>query len=1074
MRPERWQQIRSIYNSALEMKSEKRDVFLEEACKGDEELRREVDSLLACKSEAEEFLESPALEVAGRALGRQRLEAGHQDQAGRTLAHYRILEKIGEGGMGIVYLARDTSLERKVAIKFLPPEMEEDLAARERFFREAKSAATLDHPHICVVHEADQVEGTPFIVMEYIEGESLKDRLARGPLPLEETLRLASEIAEALQEAHSRHIIHRDLKPGNVMLARTGHAKVMDFGLAKRLRSAEQTTTEEQALSELTRTGMTVGTLAYMSPEQLQGQAVDHRSDIFSFGIVLYEMLTRIHPFRKEVGMATAAAILSEDPPPIAAHAPGIPEPLIKLVSEMLAKTPARRPQSTSGIHERLKGILLELQAPSEEAGIFNLKRLARSLRRPRVAVPAAAALVALVVLGILYFNHQAKVRWAREETLPEVERMIGANDVWRNLIPPYRLAEEAEAIIPDDPKLAELFSKCSLKIDIKTDPPGAKIYMKEYAAPENEWSYLGMSPIEKIRVPIGIFRWKLEKEGYEPVLAASSSWIWGDSSERDIILPYDFVRTLDKKGSIPPGMVRVQGAKTAVGELGDFYIDRYEVANRQFKEFVEDGGYKKKEYWKHRFIKDGLELTWEEASREFVDQTGQPGPATWQAGDYPEGQGDYPVSGVSWYEAAAYAEYAGKRLPTNYHWAVASGQYTPMIQWPTLGGNAIFTPFSNYQGKGPAPVGSFAGITAYGAFDMPGNVREWCWNETPNGRAIRGGAWDDDPRMFTNQSQAPPMDRSAKNGFRCAFYPEPSKIPSSVFQLVRSAAPRDFYREKPVPDSIFQVYREQFSYDKTDLDARTEFSKESPGGWIQEKITFNAAYGGERVIVYLFLPKNVSPPYETVIYFPGGYSLRQWTSKDIENYYEFPMFLSFIVKNGRAVLYPVYKGTFERGDRSQVSLSKGGHTYGYTEFLIQVVKDFKRCVDYLETRQDIDSGKLAFYGMSWGAGLGAVIPALEERIKASVLLGGGFQGQGRPEADPINYVTRVKAPTLMVNGKYDAIRSETSIKAMFDLLGTSPEQKQLKLYDTDHIPPRNEYIRDTLAWLDRYLGPVH
>ncbi len=187
-------------------------------------------------------------------------------------------------------------------------------------------------------------------------------------------------------------------------------------------------------------------------------------------------------------------------------------------------------------------------------------------------------------------------------------------------------------------------------------------------------------------------------------------------------------------------------------------------------------------------------------------------------------------------------------------------------------------------------------------------------------------------------------------------------------------------------------------------------------------------------------------------------------------------MFLSFIVKNGRAVLYPVYKGTFERGEPVLVPIHIGANSHLYSEFLIQVVKDFKRCIDYLETRQDIDSRKLAYYGMSWGGMYGAIIPAVDERIKASVLLGGSLLGRGLPEANQINYVTRVNIPTLMVNGKYDSTPGtslETAIKPMFDLLGTPAEHKDLKVYETDHIPPRNELIKETLAWLDRYLGPV-
>lgn len=225
--------------------------------------------------------------------------------------------------------------------------------------------------------------------------------------------------------------------------------------------------------------------------------------------------------------------------------------------------------------------------------------------------------------------------------------------------------------------------------------------------------------------------------------------------------------------------------------------------------------------------------------------------------------------------------------------------------------------------------------------------------------------------------------------------------------------------------------------------------------------------------MAYLFLPKNTPPPYQTVIYFPGSASVRQRSSKDLESYYEFPMFLSFIVKNGRAALYPVYKGTFERGEPALAPIHVGADSHLYSEFLVQLVKDFKRSIDYLETRQDIDSKKLAYYGMSWGGVFGAIIPAMEERLKASFLLGGYLTGRGRPEANQINYVTRVKTPTLMLNGKYDSAL-ETGIKPMFDLLGTPAEHKRLILYETDHIPPINEMIKETLAWLDRYLGPVN
>jgi serine/threonine protein kinase/dienelactone hydrolase len=967
---------------------------------------------------------------------------------GKILAgKYKIIDVVGKGGMGIVYRAEDTKLQRNVALKFLPPELMQDEEAKERFVIEARSAAALSHPNICTIHEIDEEDGKSFIAMEYVEGQSLRNKIDRGPIDIEEALNIAIQVAKGMEQAHKKGIVHRDIKSANIMVTDSGQAKIMDFGLAK-----------VKGGTLLTREGTTLGTVAYMSPEQAQGKDVDHRSDIWSLGVVLYEMLSRELPFKGDREASILYSVVHEEPKPIKEIKRDLAPELQQIIGRALKKNPDSRYASAAEVLNDLKKYQDRLQA--EELGALNLRTLLRRLRKPRVAIPAICAVLAVALAAVWFLNQQDNIRWARQEALPEIERLSEAS--WRDSFEAYRLAVKAEKYIPNDPRLAEFFANFSGNVNIKTEPPGADIYWKEYKAPDSEWEYLGVSPLENVRLPSGIFRWKMEKQGYETVLAAN--------------LRGDLVRVLDEIGNIPEGMVRVAGAETDLGKVEDFFVDKFEVTNKQYKEFMNDGGYRNREYWKHEFIKDGRSLTWEEAMAEFVDQTGRPGPPGWQAGAYPEGQENYPVSGVSWYEAAAYAEYAGKNLPTAVHWDMARGGYTPLIIWPQLGGFAVFAPFSNFGGRGPVPVGTLPGITSYGAYDMAGNVREWCFNEIQDGRFISGGAWNDATYMFGEKSYVPAFDRSLKNGFRCVLYPEPEKIPESVFQRIEYEEMRDFYKEKPVPDAIFQVYKDQFSYDKTDLNAQVESRDESSEDWIREKVSFDAAYGGERMIAVLFLPKNAEPPYQAVIYFPGVQAQWRNSSDKLDSTGEFQVFLSFIAKNGRAAVYPVYKGTMERRDDAMIQQAQED-TYMEKEWTVQLVKDFTRCVDYLETRQDIDSNKLAYYGMSWGGWMGALVPAVEERLKASVVLAGGLWGRGRrrPEVDQINYVTRVKVPTLMLNGRYDTgYTLDKCIQPMYDLLGTPDEHKKLMLYETDHIPPRVEFIKETLAWLDKYLGPVN
>jgi dienelactone hydrolase len=990
-----------------------------------------------------------------------------------TLAdRYAIERELGRGGMAVVYLATDRKLGRPVALKVLRPELAASIGS-ERFVREIEIAAGLTHPHILPLHDCGDADGLLYYTMPYLEGESLRNRLSRElQLPLDDAIRIARETANALAYAHEQGVVHRDIKPENILL-QDGHALVADFGIARAVSAAGSET--------LTETGLAIGTPMYMSPEQGAGQSViDGRSDIYSLGCVLYEMLSGETPYLGNTPQAVIAKKLSEPVPHVSVVRETVPPVVEDALVKALAKMPVDRFPTARDFSQALATPTpippapAASPAPAAPTAVQPEPTRARGRLRARVVVPVALGAVALAFAGVRFLQHRADVRWARTEALPEIERLIEANDVWRNLTEPYRLAVQAEEVLGDDPQLAELFRQVSRTIDVRTEPPGASVYMKEYERPEDEWTLLGVTPVEDVRVPIGIFRWKVEKPGFDTVLAASSTWNIGGTD--DLLAPYDFVRTLDADGDAPPGMVRVPATETPVGSLGDFFIGRYEVTNREYKAFVDAGGYRNPDFWTHPFEEAGRVLTRDEAMRRFVDQSGLPGPATWIGGAHRDGEGDYPVSGISWYEAAAYAEYAGTALPTAEHWNVARGAYTPMVQWPQLGGFGVLAPFTNFSGFGPVPVGSLPGITAYGAYDMPGNVREWCFNETVQGRIVRGGSWEDNTYEFGNARQVPPMDRSPRNGFRLAFYPGRDVVPEAAFAPRVPPQRFDARTVTPVPDAVYSVYREQFAYDETPLNAEVERREERADGWVYERVAFDAAYGGERILAHLFLPTNAQPPYQTVVYFPGSASAMMPSSEGLEDYYEFTMFLSYLVRNGRAVLYPVYKGTFERGGPDLLALSNPAtwDTYAYAEYVVQQVKDVRRSLDYLETRPDIDEDRIAYYGMSWGGNMGAIITAVDDRFTASVLVAGGLLGRARPEASDLTYVTRVRTPTLILNGKYDVyFPPETSAQPMLDLFATPDADKRLILYETDHIPPRAEYIRETLSWLDRYLGPV-
>ena len=437
MKPERWQQVDKLFQAALALDPADRAAFLDHACKSDAALRREIDELLASHDQAASFIESPALE-ANPSL----MTAGSADSILEQLrGPYRILSHLGSGGMGEVYLAQDARLGRNVALKLLPDYFTTDEQRVKRFKQEAQAASALNHPNIITIHEIGEVDGRPFIATEFVEGETLRQRIASRKFRLNETLEVAAQAASALAAAHQAGIVHRDIKPENIMLRPDGLVKVLDFGLAK-LTGLRQIATETQAPTIAkfdTEPGTIIGTANYMSPEQARGHLVDARTDIFSLGAVIYEMVAGRAPFEAETSTDVIVSILEKEPPPLRRYEPEAPQELQRIVSKALAKDREERYQTIKDLLIDLRKLREELEfeaklgrsflpeTGSERAAVITAEELpaeSREItaqktssaeyvagaitRRKGVAAVALASLI-IAVAAVIYFTQPSK-----------------------------------------------------------------------------------------------------------------------------------------------------------------------------------------------------------------------------------------------------------------------------------------------------------------------------------------------------------------------------------------------------------------------------------------------------------------------------------------------------------------------------------------------------------------------------------------------------------------------------------------------------------------------------------------
>ena len=1016
--------------------------------------------------------------------------------------------------MGEVFLAEDTSLRRKIALKVLRSDSISDERARLRLIREAQAAAALEHPNICAIYEVGESNGQTFISMQYVAGETLDVFVKHKSIDLPHLLNLAIQVADAIAEAHSLGIVHRDIKPGNIMITPRGSVKVMDFGLAKLCQLGESINTEAETVPLISTQGAIIGTLPYMSPEQVRGEALDARSDIFGFGVVLYELLTNHQPFAQKSSAATASAILTTDPPPLARFSKEVPAELERIIAKTLRKDADERYQTTKDLLIDLKSLKDELDfqhrlgrsssseshqikaAPGgEQVDTASLEATMRLPGTPTAASPSAITkgesgksfrwpwligVAAFIIIGVggWFVWRWTNARWAKRQ-IPHIEELAQAGKYFDA----YDLALSVQKYIGENETLGRLMPTISSVISVNSDPAGAQVYLKRFTIDEREKNsrqLLGTTPISNLRIARGDYILYIEKNGYNTSESTISGTLLHTGTLVVIPPPIRIEQKLFRPDQIPNDMVFVPGGDyrlvawarptdTRV-HLDDFFIDKYEVRNREYQEFINAGGYLKRQYWKYPFLKDGKTLSWEEATNQFKDRTGLAAPRSWTNQKFPEGKADYPVTDISWYEAAAYAEFKGKQLPTIFQWekAARNGQNSALASFMPWGffypGDTI-EQRANFDSNGTVPANSLEfGMSRFGAYNMAGNVSEWTRNDSSEGFIATGGAWGDPLYTFAQYGSFPGFYSSNKRGFRCA-------INGSATTGDQGGARLEIDREIPVyaasSDADFRKWAAAYHYDNTPLDAQVVEVKETDE-WRREKITFNGA-DNQRAIAYLYLPKNFPRPLQVINIVPGGDvagGLRSLPAS-IEDR-QAPL-----IKSGRAVFGVVLEGYIERLLPTGSELPDP-RTAEYRDLIVNRVTDVRRGLDYLVTRSDIDRNRIAFFGPSAGANLGLILAAVENRYAGVLLLGAGVVKESLlniPEANPINFAPHISGKKEMLHGRYD---EDTPLKTrgepLFKLLS---EPKRLVLFEGGHVPPPEIFVTSLTAFFDETLGPI-
>lgn len=664
---------------------------------------------------------------------------------------------------------------------------------------------------------------------------------------------------------------------------------------------------------------------------------------------------------------------------------------------------------------------------------------------------------VLLGALFVYYFQKGNTAKTLLDEKLPEIVAAFDNDEFEIVYTETKKLMDNGNT----NPVVQSYYNKVTVPVSITTVPQDVVVSFKYAQDTLDNWVALGRSPLENLRVPNSNLEYKFSYQGLELIEVRHTYYI--KNGFNHFILP--------SSDSIPKNHVLCLGGTKPLSypgidhlpavSIAPYSISKYEITNKEYKAFLDAGGYEDASYWNFPYEMNGKVLTFENTVPLCKDVYGKLGPANWSYGNYPDGQGDYPVTGISWFEAMAYANYSGLSLPNLYQWANAA----------TLSSAASFVPNSNFSKNQLIAVGSRDSKNANGLYDIAGNAREWILNsieETNTKKGILGGGFNDDAYYFNDYYGQNALDRSISNGMRLVKNLESTASYDTDPTSVVSVGTRDFLNEEKISDDVFEIFKEQFDYPQKPLNATTSLSELTSGSFRAERFEITSPYEADAMLPgYIFYDSEHAKPLKPIIYFPGSSAIHlnnmDYAIKRYLNSFD------YLMSEGYAIILPIYLSTYEREDELKSDYPSESELY--KEHVIKWGKDYKRTIDYIVSRDDLDASNLTYFGVSWGGYMANILLAIDTRVKSATLYVAGLCFQkSKKEVEAYHYTSRITTPVLMLNGEFDQFFPlETSQIPMFKLLGTPDADKQHYVAKTGHYVKRDVLITKHLGWLKKY-----